>query len=83
MTEDNFYSKETIDAKLEAIHDTAKRIEIQVLKTNGRVTTLESKVEKQSDDFSKWRYIVTGGLVVAGLMGAPSAATLLKTLSGL
>lgn len=83
MTEEKFYSRDTIDAKLEAIHETAKRIETQTIRTNGRVTTLETKVEKQSDDFSKWKYIVLGGLGVASLMGAPGLFGIVKVFAGL
>ncbi len=76
MIDDNFYNKETIDAKLEAIHDTAKRIEIQTTKTNGRVTKLEV-------DMNKWKYIIVGGLAVASLMGAPGLFTIVKAMSGI
>lgn len=76
MDQHDFYNKETIDAKLEAIHDVAKRIEIQTTKTNGRVTKLET-------DMSKWKYIIVGGLAVASLMGAPGVFNIVKAMSGL
>lgn len=71
----DYYTKDTIDAKLDSIHETAKRIEFQTTLTNGRVTKIE-------DDFKKWKYIVVGGLGVASLMGAPSLFTVVKTFVG-
>lgn len=46
---------------------TLNRIEQQVLKTNGRVTSLE-----------KWRYIITGGMIVIGGLGAANISLIAK-----
>lgn len=80
---DNFYSKETIDAKLEVIHETTKRIEAQTIKTNGRVTENRKLIDDLNTDVNKWKNIVVGGAVVAGIMGAPNVFILAKTLFGL
>jgi hypothetical protein len=83
----DFYSKETIDAKLELIHqiglenkETSERIEVQTIKTNGRVTVLEKEIKVQGDEVKKWKHYVTAGAVVAAAMGAPGVLTILNRL---
>ncbi len=75
----DFYNRETIDAKLDAIHETGKSTLTQAIKTNGRVTDLEQEV----DSIKKWRYIVTGGMIVIGALGATNISLLAKVFSEL
>lgn len=51
---------------------TLERIEAQVLKTNGRVSSLE-----------KWRWGITGGLIVVGGLGAVNVSLLAKLFTGI
>lgn len=76
MSEKDYYSRETIDAKLGLIHqlckencDTAARIETLATSTNG-------KVKKHEKIF----WFVWGALAIIGLMGAPNFMWLAKLL---
>ena len=46
-----------IEGRLKSIEDGNERIERQTIKTNGRVTALE-----------KWRWIISGGLLLLSVM---------------
>jgi hypothetical protein len=51
---------------------TLDRIEKQVVKTNGRVSALE-----------KWRWIITGGIIVLGAMSVPGVSLIAKAFAGI
>jgi hypothetical protein len=69
---DTPYSKRETDMHFSEIKDTLREIKDQTIKTNGRVTSLE-----------KWRWTVTGGLIVVGGIGAANISLLAKLFSGL
>lgn len=69
--EDN-YTKRELDEHFREVKDELKEIKIQVLKTNGRVGSLE-----------KWRWLMTGALIAVGAMGIPGFAGILRALSGI
>lgn len=75
---DSFYSKETIDAKLqvivnkvEDIHGIVTSVDAQVRKTNGRVNTLE-----------KFKLVLITALTLLALMSAPNLLTIVKLIAG-
>jgi hypothetical protein len=49
-----------------------ERIEAQVIKTNGRVTSLE-----------KWRWVVSGAVIALGATSFPAMAEIAKAISGI
>lgn len=51
---------------------TLERIETQVIKTNGRVSSLE-----------KWRWVTTGALIAIGALSAPNIAAIARAFSGI
>ena len=66
------YNRETIDSKLDSIHEAVKRVEGLATKTNGRVTALE-----------RWRWILTGAMIVLGAMSVPSLSVVVKAVGGI
>lgn len=74
----DFYSKETIDAKLQVIvnkvdetHGIVTSIDTQVRKTNGRVNNLE-----------KFKLVLITSLTLLALMSAPNLLTIVKLIAG-
>lgn len=65
------YSKRELDYHFNEIKGTLNDIKQQVVKTNGRVNSLE-----------KWRYIVTGGIVVLAAISAPNVGAIVKAFTG-
>jgi hypothetical protein len=64
------YSNREIDTMFHEVNGKLDQILAQTTKTNGRVNSLE-----------KWRYILTGGMIVIGAMGIPNVSAILKLLS--
>lgn len=74
----DFYSKETIDAKLQVIvnkvdetHGIVTSIDAQVRKTNGRVNNLE-----------KFKLVLITALTILALMTAPNLLAVVKLIAG-
>lgn len=68
MTESNYYSKDTVDAKLDSIHETLMRVETAVNRTNGRVTALEMENSNRNGSARAWG-IVAGAVTSFLLIG--------------
>lgn len=57
---DNTYTTRELEAHFGDVKESLTRIEQQVIKTNGRVSSLEN-----------WRWFVTGGLAVISILVIP------------
>lgn len=66
------YKNREIDEKFRDIQDSLNRIETQTMKTNGSVA-------KVTNEFNKWKYIVTGFCTCISLLVLPLIFELIKS----